>query len=291
MRLYFSDDGFLQSSEARLVNSVVVKPRPDTKGRMFVPGGAPLAGYVMKRYGGPRIVIAHGTDVVPRAGVLAMARYKALRSPRRAGYHFLLGDGVIVQLESILKQTWHAGRSLVNKKGTGALQRAQKGHKKALTMVDVDTGKWIDPIVDGRPVGNPNAWGPGIELVSWQRLVEIEPGKIGVIREGRVIATIPESKRTLINGEWWHNFDPRDLENFERLLEALYDGPGAITPDAIFRHSRTGLNRVDPGPLCDVEQIALAAATDLMGAKDDLSNEGDNEDEYQEPWEGPARHP
>lgn len=164
-------------------------------------------------------------------------------------------------------------------------------------MLNSDLAAWANPIIDGRVVGNPNAWGPHIELVNWQRLTDVLKNGCGIVRrkvrgKWKTVAVIPPNEWTEAGqGDPWHNFDPRDLANLEDLLRALYAGPGAIAPDGVIRHSTVGVNRVDPGPLLPLEDIAEAAAHDALELKDlDDSNEGDDEDEYQEPWEGPAAH-
>ena len=277
-------------------NRMLMQPRPrmDDVKRKFVPAkkGLPL---MRKLYGQavPRALTVHGTDVVPRS-VRAMARRKALSARRMAGYHFLLGGGEIFQLWSILGRTYHAGRK--RSKFVAHLNNPRT-RRQVLTVMDTD-GKWTAPVVDGHVVRNPNDWGPGIEIVSWQRLDLLNDCRVAVMRihpktKKRVVFRIvPPDEYTVITigdeDQVWHNFDPRDLDNLGALLRALYENTN-VTPDTVWRHSDLApISRIDPGPLCDVAQIAQAAALDPESIKeDDDENEGD--DLYEEPAEGSAR--
>lgn len=304
MSLVINSDGWLElptvsHGGAKKIRIIPARARHNAQGEKFKPGGQPLAQYVMKRYGGPRCVWVHGTDVVPRS-LDKMANRTAYSSQRASGYHFLLGSGLIYQFYPVIVQAWGAGRRLEK-----VMELAEQGNEKAARMLTTNYGKWAwaNPVIDGRVIGNPNAWGPHIELVSWQRLTKVRKSDgYGLVRRKvkgkmKTIAVLPPSQFSLVLNEEtgkyepWHHFDPRDLANLELLLRALYAGPGAIDPDGVLRHSTVGVNRIDPGPLCLVEDIAEAAGEDALALKDgDESNEGDDEDAYQEAYEGPAQH-
>ncbi|HEV8320662.1 MAG TPA: N-acetylmuramoyl-L-alanine amidase [Myxococcota bacterium] len=193
-------------------------PRPDQNGVQFTPVTPGLHGDMNAKYGGPRGLTIHCTDVVvPDAG--AFARRTARSSPRRSSYNFLIGlDGDLHQLCSIRDRAWHAGRAstfyaeIAAKKTLRGKKVSAGTIQKVARVYSGKTGRWVWPVVDGVAVQNPNNWGPGIEIM----------GKAG--------QPLPAQELTL-----------------RALVQALFV-QSPIRADAVWSHGALDpLNRHDPG--------------------------------------------
>ena len=195
-----------------------IRQRLGEDGQSFTPVNRGLHPEILKLYGTVAAATVHCTDVVcPGA---SLARRTAETSPRKSSYNLLVDlDGALHQLAPVQDRTWHAGRGPrsaayeeearraggVCSGPAGDLYRAGRG--------------WLWPIVHGRVVGDPNNWGPGIELMG-------KPGR-------------PTGAQLVTLGE---------------VLAQLYEKT-AVTPATVWRHGDLDpLHRTDPG--WDVAEFA-----------------------------------
>lgn len=146
-----------------------MRPRADQKGVTFTPLTPGMHPDIKTKYGSPRGLVMHCTDVVvPDAA--AFARRTARSSPRRSSYTFLIGlDGDLHQLCSIQDRAWHAGRDatpyteIATRKTLNGKKVSAGTIQKVARVYSGAKKRWIWPVVDGTEVQNPNNWGPGIE--------------------------------------------------------------------------------------------------------------------------------
>lgn len=264
-----------------------IKPRKGADGKMFRPvSSEQLHPVIAKQYGAVRGVTVHCTDVIGDAA--ALARRTATTSDRKSSYHLLIArDGMLYQLAPINWILWHAGRSLRTPKRTGYLDVWEENfkHRSTIeTVVDIENpdagydkqgypgavakpgsvkGKWMWPVVDGVVVGNPNNWGPGIEIMG-------KPGR-------------PTSAQEDVLAE---------------ILVQLYERT-QVTPDTVWPHGRgktlgigvpglDPLHRTDPG--FDVPAFALACRQSAADARETDGWDASGEDDPVDPTSGPAPH-